>query len=222
MDKWLTIKDLSVHFKIPEATIRSWLKRNLFTVSMQTVDKRRVKCVFLDEKAKEVLADYFNLTMNEINFDAFTMSKNEKKYEPHNDHNDHNVQPEIVQEAEIISNLPNYQIVSMENNTFEQLIQDIKDLANDRATSDKEAYNRLEKEYFELKSKRSQLEEVISQLKDENKELAIHLAQCETNFKIQELKVKELNEIYESEIANLKKEIEELKKKTKWFRKNLF
>lgn len=92
-----------------------------------------------------------------------------------------------VQDAEIIKESNTFNLVSMETSTFEQLIQNIKSLADDRSKTEKEAYNKLEAEYFALKQE-------IKQLRETNETLKIESIQASAELKISQIRNKELEE----------------------------
>ncbi|MEW5820864.1 MAG: hypothetical protein AB1782_11795 [Cyanobacteriota bacterium] len=92
-----------------------------------------------------------------------------------------------VQDAEIITESTQHNLVSMENTTFEQLIQHITNLAEARATTEKESFNRLEQQFMEIKAENTQLKEQVDKYKFE-------AIQNEAELKIAELKIKELEE----------------------------
>lgn len=98
---------------------------------------------------------------------------------------------EPIQDAEIISDSPAYQMVSMEHTTFEQLIQRITDLAEARSSAERTSLERIEKEYLELKAENKELKEKLEIFKIES-------IQAQSDLKISEIRIKELeNELQE-------------------------
>ncbi|MEW5821949.1 MAG: hypothetical protein AB1782_17275 [Cyanobacteriota bacterium] len=104
-----------------------------------------------------------------------------ESYQPVDNHE------EPVQDAEIIRETPQYNIVNMETSTFEQLIQNIKDLADDRSKAEQDSYQKLYSEYFELKQE-------IKLLRDNNEKLKIESIQASAELKISQITINELKE----------------------------
>ena len=92
---------------------------------------------------------------------------------------------EPVQEAEFISENTQYNIVSMENTTFEQLIQKITDLAEARYFAEKESMDKLESQYLELKAENKELREKVNTYKIES-------IQAQAELRISQIRVDEL------------------------------
>lgn len=96
--------------------------------------------------------------------------------------------PEIIQEAEIIDDSPGdkrYNLVSMENGTFEQLILNITELSEKRAQTYEETIRRLHEEYYETRAENKRLNQEL-------KESSIKQAEAEINAKISQIRVHEL------------------------------
>lgn len=94
----------------------------------------------------------------------------------------------FVQEAELIDDSPGekkYNLVTMENNTFEHLILNITELSEKRAVTYEETIKRLQNEYYETRSENKGLNEEL-------KKTSIALAEADVNFRICEIRVKEL------------------------------
>lgn len=92
---------------------------------------------------------------------------------------------EPVQEAELIGENTQYNLVSMENTTFEQLIQKITDLAEARSQTDRESLDKLERVYLEIKAENKELRQKVENYKIES-------IQSQAELKICEMRVKEL------------------------------
>lgn len=105
------------------------------------------------------------------------------KIDMHN-HDVHQVE-EPVQEAEFISENTQYNVVSMENTTFEQLIQKITDLAEARYFAEKESMDKLERQYLELKAENKELRENLNTYKIES-------IQAQAELRISQIRVDEL------------------------------
>ncbi|MGD9580814.1 MAG: hypothetical protein AB7V50_05545 [Vampirovibrionia bacterium] len=113
---------------------------------------------------------------------------------------------ESVQEAEFISESTQHNLVSMENTTFEQLIQKITELADARSEADRESLKRLEAAYLELNAEYKEIREKME------------------NYKIESIQYQAELKISQLRITELEKENEELKntlntannKKTFW------
>ena len=99
-------------------------------------------------------------------------------------HNVHQVE-EPVLEAEFISENTQYNVVSMENTTFEQLIQKITDLAEARYFAEKESMDKLERQYLELKAENKELREKVNSYKIES-------IQAQAELRISQIRVDEL------------------------------
>lgn len=116
-----------------------------------------------------------------------------------------------TKEAEIIEESTNYNLVSMDNTVFDQLIDSIKTMANDRHASDKEAYKALQDEYFELKMKVSGLEKEIKDLVGQLHSEKLNSAQAESQAKILEVRLEEKEKTIAELIAQQNSSI--------WFKK---
>lgn len=93
-----------------------------------------------------------------------------------------------VHDAELIEDLPGdkkYNLVSMENITFEHLIANITDLSDKRALTYEETIRRLQEEYYETRSENKGLNEEL-------KKTTIALAEADVNYRICNMRVKEL------------------------------
>lgn len=182
--KKLTVKDFAFNFKIPETTLRGWISRDELTTSSEIIKNRKTRIVLLDEKAQKKINEYRGVATSENEFNYETITHNETRNEYTTGHN---ADKSNVQDAEIITDSTHFQMISMEQSSFDQLITSIKELAEAKSQSDNEAIKRIENEYFELKTKFTHLDE-------ENKKLFKEIALAEAEIKIKEMRIKELEE----------------------------
>lgn len=188
--KKLTVRDYARVYGLSESAVRKQLRSGKLAFTKQIINNRETTLIIVEESllgtARTVLPEKQFYKSTAPKLDGTTPGV---VYQNNSD--------DEVQEAEIINDSNPYNIVSMENNTFDQLIKSIKEMADDRAKTEKEAYSKLEQEYFELKAKCSKLEE-------ENKALIIESVQNDANYRISELKLKEL----EMQISNLNNKLD--------------
>lgn len=102
-----------------------------------------------------------------------------------------------VSDAEIVSDTTHYPMITIEKDSFDSIINNFTKLSEDFKGALDVSYNRLESEYLEIKA---ELKAVKAELQEEK----LKAAQFEADNKIKDLR------------------IQELEKKTKWFRKDLF
>lgn len=89
-----------------------------------------------------------------------------------------------IPEAEIISEDKDYQMISIEKESFDSLIEKFEKLSNDRAHAIEESYKRLETEYHELRAELTKIREELYQEK-------IKAAQFEAELNILKLRDQE-------------------------------
>ena len=176
---------------------------NLIGLSIKTIYKKINKGEIphiLESGKKLVIVEddtYFKLLERNRSLDGDYIEKNEET-----------IETEYVQDGEIINDSPgeqSFNIIRMENATFENLIHSIKDLSDKRAETYEETIKRLQEEYYECRAENKKLIE-------ENKELTIKLAEAEVNYRIGDIRVKELENKREKTREQLSKKEQELLK----------
>ena len=179
----IRIQDYAQRCEVSERTVRNWINKDKIRSTQKRINNKNVKMVIYDEDAERMEREckIFPEVRNGSREDSEIM------------------EPEIqnIPEAEIINESTSFQMVTIEQASFDNLIQSIKELADDRSRTDREHIKNLEEE---LHKNRAQVQE----LQAENKQL------------IQE------TSLQQAELNILKLRVEELEKKTKWFRKSLF
>ena len=184
----LTVKEYATLKDVSEKTVHNWIEKGRLQCKYKNIKGRNVKVILVNDN--ELLRNY-NENYSEPK-SAFQRSSM----------NEFQNQEQAYEEAEIIdetSTEKNYNVISMENNTFEELINSIKELANARAQSDKESIENYKEQFFEAKSEIKQLQERLLNLKDDLTIEKLKSAQFETEVKIQSLRIEE----FENKINNL-------------------
>ena len=197
MTKYITFSDYARLKGVSDRTVRNWKEQGKISVTSKIINNRNTLVVIVDDE-EDIIQSY------------------SKHFEPQFEDKFQDIQKgfEPVQDAEIITDSPSYHMVSMENNTFEQLIQSIKDMAEARAESDKKTLDKTETEYFEAKAEIRKLNEEIKALGDLLTKEKIQSAQNEAELKIIQLRIKELSEKNnekETFISTIKNDYHELK-----------
>ena len=67
----------------------------------------------------------------------------------------------VLQDAEIVSDHTEYALISMEKESFDQMIAQMKNLADDRAEEINKSYDRLLNDYHEIKAENKVLKEIF-------------------------------------------------------------
>ncbi|MEW5819944.1 MAG: hypothetical protein AB1782_07110 [Cyanobacteriota bacterium] len=177
----------------------------LVKLSVKTIYKKIKKgeIPYIVEGGKRFItvddAEYYQLMENQANS---PLEQNEVKRDfQENDY---------VQDIEVIDDLPGdkkYNIVSMENNTFEHLILNITELSDKRAKTFEETILRLQEEYYESRTENKRLNQELINLTNK-------LVEAEIAFRVGEIRVKELEKILtkkEESIEENNNYIQELK-----------
>jgi DNA-binding transcriptional MerR regulator len=194
MDKGLkalqkvSVREYSERTGINERTVRRYIKSGRLPSTKQVVNNREITMVLVDD-----------------DFDYNPSGSPDTSGQPDSNMAISPDSDNSIADAELIENTVTHNLVTMDNTVFEQLINNIKALADDRAYSDAEAYKKLEREYFEIKTKLSGLEQTLQQLKEEIMQEKIKAAQFESETRIKEMKISELskeNEELKSIIEN--------------------
>lgn len=123
-----------------------------------------------------------------------------------------------VQEAEIIDESEKYELIT----TYKESFDKFYDFSEKRVNELTESINVMRSELFEVRSENKQLTETLMLEK-------VKCAQFEAELKIKQMGRDEIETRHQKELEQLKKtiedkdkQIEELKNKTKWWRKDLF
>jgi chromosome segregation ATPase len=189
-----TISEIERKFGYSNSKIRRLIKKRLLPITKEKRDNRDITIVLVEDEQKfRILFGDYDHHTEEQNFHQVA-----HQVDNHND--------EMVQEAEIIKESTDYQLMSIEQKSFDQLIQSIKDLADDRYKTEKESYKKLEDQYFSLQQDYKMLLEKVDQYK-------VEAIQAQAEVKILELRInesKEKIEFYKTQNANLEKKINEL------------
>ncbi|MEW5819255.1 MAG: hypothetical protein AB1782_03620 [Cyanobacteriota bacterium] len=160
------------------------MTRDELTTSSEIIKNRKTRVIIIDQKAAKKINEYKGHATSEDDLLELVTGRNEFRDE---DTTNRDAPKENIQEAEIINESQQYSMVSMEQSSFDQLIETFKQLAEAKSSSDEEAFKRMENEYFEMKSKSVKLEE-------ENKKLFKDIAFAEAELKIKEMTINELKE----------------------------
>lgn len=180
-----TISELERKYGYSNSKIRRLIKKRLLPITKEKRENKDITIVLVEDekKLKELFGDH----------------------DYHYEHQDDNQADERLnqfpretfQDVEIIKETSDYQLISMEQKSFDQLIQSIKELADDRTKADRESYKKLEDQYFLILQDNKLLAEKVENYKIES-------IQAQAESKIKELKINEL----EAVINQLKKELE--------------
>ncbi|MEW5818701.1 MAG: hypothetical protein AB1782_00795 [Cyanobacteriota bacterium] len=126
---------------------------------------------------------------------------------------DNNEVDALVHEAEIIGNQNQYAMVSMEQSSFDDLINQFTVLSNARAETMQKSLEDTKNEYFELKAEYSTMHnDLRTQIRNLEKEIMqekIKAAQIEAESKIKEIHLKEMS----LELEKIRPEYNKLKEK---------
>lgn len=118
-----------------------------------------------------------------------------------------------VHEAEIINESQQYAIMTMEQTSFDKLIQQITSLSDARAESMHESLKKCEGEYFELKAEYQKMNESYRAereiIKDELMNEKIKAAQIEAETRIKDIRASELEAKTNELIRQLQKNKED-------------
>lgn len=178
MSKYLSVEEYAAILNISDSAVRKQIRSGKLPAIKDKSSKRPKYLIAVTEE-------------------EFNKAKTLKVSEPRPEHHTE-PEPEKIEEAELVAEpVPEYSLVSMENATFERLLDDIKTLANDRKEADQHYITRLEEELYKVQAE-------LKTVKEELQTEKIKAAQFEADNKIKELR------------------IQELEKKTKWFRRDLF
>lgn len=211
----MTIAEYEKLTGIPNRTIRNRIASGELPSSREKINNRRLTVIHLDdEEYKKYLASQTNRQQEK------EASNNNSGDSPEIGHEVLN--GEGYQEAVIINDSedykPQYNLVSMENEIFENLIQNIKDLADDRHETEKVAYKKLEEQFFKASQE-------ASQWRDKAEEYRIESVQAIADKKINELRIKELeekNQKLEDKIQNLEKQLKKSRNLWSIFNRDLY
>ncbi len=195
---------------------------NLLGVSVKTIYKRIDK----GQTPHVVQGGKKLVTIEDLEYLRLLGEKGESITEPQKSSVE-NKENESFHDAEIVNDSPvepEFQIVSMEQTSFDRLISSIKDLADNQLISWKESYSRIEREYLEIKAENKGL-------KEKNESLRIEAIQAKAELKIIEIRVKELennnlvqvekNEDLKNKIKDLEKQRDDLKKQCDHLREEI-
>lgn len=210
----LTIKQFQIKYGIAESTVRSWVKKKRLTTAFELINNRETKVVIIDEKALSAIKQY-NLNAGNTAIDTAAYSENIQPIS--GDTARHTAANETIEDAEILDYSNRYQLVSMEQSSFDSLIQSIKELAEARAQTEKHAYDNLLHEY-------NKIQQQITQLQSKYEKANVEAIQAEAELRIKNIEMiekdKKIEEL-ERQNQDLHKTNEELRKKTKWWKINL-
>lgn len=180
----LTISEFCRRTGKSDKTVRNWIKKKKLQSSKKMLDGRLVSTVYIENDTK-IQSDFQDVQ------------------EPISKHIQEHKQD--VQEAEFITENTSYNMVSMENTTFERLITQIQELAEARAQAEEKTSKNIQEHLMEEKTKVQILQEKIDTIQNEyqiklddlRSELSkekILAAQIEAGSKIKDLRIKELED----------------------------
>lgn len=177
MAKYITFSEYARLKGVSDRTVRNWKEQGKISVTTKLINNRNTLVVIVDDEPTDI-------------------QNSSKGSKPNLEKNIQEIQNafEPIQDAEIIDDSQQYKMVSMENNTFDQLINSIKQLAESRAESDQKAMMKIENEYFETKAENKKLHEEKTQLIENLHSEKLLAAQLEAEIKISTLQIKELTE----------------------------
>lgn len=184
MPEFKKISDFAKIAGVSTRSVRNWVEDNKLNTTKETVNNKEITVIVIDDKAKKYLR---RNEYNEGREETFYPKEKEDNYYSEEREEKNSFSSLYVKDAEIINETTKYNLVSMENTTFEQLINKITQLAEAKADAKEEYITKLEEELHELRAK-------VKELEIENKNYIIQNAQMETEIKIKDLKVIELEE----------------------------
>lgn len=175
--KKLTVREYAIEKGISETAVRKQINRNQLRTTHEIINNRKTLLIIVE--------------------DGLEPSKpNHSSLPPYGS--------EPYKDVEIVNETTGFQIVSMEQSSFDNLIQSFKEIST----------NQIETIEGVLKATQTELFETKAELKksfEENKNLILQSAQSETNSKIIEVKNLELQNELEKLTNIIRQHEEELK-----------
>jgi hypothetical protein len=179
----LTVREYAIEQGISDTAVRKQIKRNQLRTTYEMLNNKKTTLILLEN-------DFQSSSEPES-----TIESNQK--EPGS---------EPIQDAEFIESPQNFQLVSMEQSSFDNLIQSFKEMAEQRAESDQTSYEKLETAYFELKTR-------VTNLEEENKNMYKKVAISEAELRIKDMTIQEKTEKIkelQNQVVNQQTLIEEM------------
>lgn len=170
--KKLTVREYAIEKKISETAVRKQINRNQLRTTHEIINNRKTLLIIIDNSSEPSLEQTF------------------KESQPGS---------EPIKDIEIINDATGFQVVSMEQSSFDSLIQSFKEVSSNQVEMVEGIIKSTQTELFETRAE-------LKILQEENKKLIIETAECVTNSKICELKNTELI----AEVNNLNSKIDEL------------
>ncbi|MEW5818569.1 MAG: hypothetical protein AB1782_00125 [Cyanobacteriota bacterium] len=206
--KKLTVREYAIEKKISETAVRKQINRNQLRTTHEIINNRKTLLIVMDNSSEPGLEQTFKESQ-------------------------HGSEP--IKDIEIINDATGFQMVSMEQSSFDSLIQSFKEVSSNQVEMVEGIIKSTQTELFETRAE-------LKILQEENKKLILETAEYVTNSKICELKNTELitevknlnakinelenyNTILKNEISELKVELNNLKSndlnknESKFFRK---
>lgn len=144
MAKYILVSEYAVQYNINERKLRRDIKKGLIPVTLKKYQGKDLQHIIIDDE---------NINVSD---------ESDKKNDLSDNQSDYIKNVEIV--SDYLSDSVGTNLVTMESATFEQLIEKITKLSDDRASTDKAYIERLEQEVHELRADNKRQNEEIKQL----------------------------------------------------------
>lgn len=194
--KKYTVSEYSDLTGTPTRTVRNWIRDGKLATSKGVRNNREVILISIDENEK--------MAGHTASHDAKQIIEESAKNDSIANHGI------MVEDAEIIKESTEYNLVSMENTTFEKLISEIGRLSDARANTDQETI----KQYLdEINRLRAELRTLL----DDNKQLVAENAMATAEINILKIRLEEK----EKEISAMAGQLEKAKSFWGFLRKEI-
>lgn len=167
---YVSTKEYSEQTGLSEATVRRRCSSGQLPHKVEMIKNKKTYKVFLeDDRSKS----------NDQNFTAPIFDR-----------------PSLY-DAEIVSDQVEYPLISMEKESFDQMIAQLKNMADDRADEINKSYDRLMNDYLEMKAENKELKEQVDKYR-------IEAIQFQAENKILQLRLEEKDNVIDGLNAQLK------------------
>lgn len=207
----IRIADFAKCCKVSEKTVRNWINSNKLNSSKKRYSNKEVKVVVIDEKSKLMEMHSKNFPEDEENY---------KKVSEVPEDSTQNFQN--VSEAELIDNTQSFELMTMQQTSFDKLIEDIKIMSERVSESDNRYIKNLEEELFRIRAQNTELQK-------ENIGLIHQTALLEAEMNIMKKRMEEIEDMEKKrevlqEEERKKAALKDLEqhwdnKTTEWFKK---
>jgi chromosome segregation ATPase len=176
----------------------------LLTTSIELVNNKRTKVVSIDDRAADMLSKHRGVIVTAENMKLLVNGASNVNTSSNYENIDaSNLSDNMYEEAELIQDSSNFQLVSMEQSSFDNIINSFNLVTSKALEAEKEAFKRLEVEYFELKQRIEQIEAEKERIMAENRQIEKENIIVTSEKKILEMQIKEL----QSKIKELDKQV---------------